>query len=68
MHHQAEAMARKVAADRGILTFRNSDAHDAFIVGRYGNELDTQLICVEDFIDYVRKQAPAPVSKAVYST
>jgi predicted metal-dependent phosphoesterase TrpH len=55
MHRQAEAKARKVAADRGILTFRNSDAHDAFIVGRYGNELDIQLASVEDFITYVRQ-------------
>ncbi len=68
MHRQAEVMAKKVAAARGILTFRNSDAHDAFIIGKYGNELDTNLICVEDFVDYVRKQAPAPVSKVVYST
>ena len=56
MHRQAEAKARKVAADRGILTFRNSDAHDAFIVGRYTNELDIRLTGVEDFITYVRKQ------------
>ena len=56
MHRQAEAKARKVAADRGILTFHNSDAHDAFIVGRYINELDIELTCVEDFITYVHKQ------------
>lgn len=68
MHRQAEAMAKEVAADRCILTFRNSDAHDAFIIGRYGNEFDTNLTCVEDFIDYVRKQASAPVSKVVCST
>jgi hypothetical protein len=68
MHRQAEAMAKEVAADRCILTFRNSDAHDAFVIGRYGNEFDTNLICVEDFIDYVRKQASAPVSKVVCST
>ena len=55
MHRQAEVKARKVAADRGILTFCNSDAHDAFIVGRYGNELDIHLTCVEDFIAYVRR-------------
>jgi predicted metal-dependent phosphoesterase TrpH len=58
MHRQAEARARKVAANRGILTFRNSDAHDAFIVGRYGNELDIHLACVEDFIAYVRTRRP----------
>lgn len=56
MHRQAEAMAKKSAAQRGILTFRNSDAHDAFIVGRYGNELDIQLTNVEDFITYVRQR------------
>ena len=56
MHRQAEAKARKVAADKGILTFYNSDAHDAFIVGKYINELDIRLTCVEDFITYVRKQ------------
>jgi len=55
MHRQAEVMAKKIAAQRGILTLRNSDAHDAFIVGRYGNELDTKLTCVEDFITYVRR-------------
>ena len=58
MHRQAEAKARKVAAERSILTFHNSDAHDAFIVGRYGNELDIHLTCVEDFITYVRKRRP----------
>ena len=68
MHRQAEAKARKFAADRGIVTFHNSDAHDAFIVGKYGNELDIHLTCVEEFIDYVRKQTPVPVSKAAYST
>ena len=56
MHRQAEAMAKKVAVNRGLLTFRNSDAHDAYLVGRYGNELDIHLTCVEDFIEYVRKQ------------
>lgn len=56
MHRQAEAKARKVASDRGIVTFHNSDAHDAFIIGRYGNEMDIHLTCVEEFIDFVRRQ------------
>lgn len=58
MHRQAETKARKVAADRGIGTFHNSDAHDAFIIGRYGNEMDIHLTSVEEFIDFVRKQKP----------
>lgn len=58
MHRQAEAMAKRIAVQRNVLTFRNSDAHDAFIVGSYGNELDIQLTCVEDFITYVRKRRP----------
>jgi len=65
MHREAEAMAKKNAAQRGILTFRNSDAHDAFIVGRYGNELDIHLTCVEDFITYVRKRRPETESKQI---
>ncbi len=65
MHRQAEAKARKFAAQRGILTFSNSDAHDAFIVGRYGNELDIQLTNVEDFITYVRKRRPETESKQI---
>ncbi len=65
MHRQAEAKARKVATDRGILTFRNSDAHDAFIVGGYGNELHIQLTCVEDFITYVRKRAGEKAGKRI---
>ncbi|MEJ2233719.1 MAG: PHP-associated domain-containing protein [Syntrophobacterales bacterium] len=68
MDRQAEAKARKFAADRGIVTFQNSDAHDAFIVGKYVNELDIHLTCVEELIDHVRKQKPVPVSKAAYST
>ena len=60
MHRQAESKARKVAADRGILTFHNSDAHDAFIVGMYINELDINLTCVEDFITYVHKHGSKP--------
>jgi hypothetical protein len=58
MHRQAEAMAKRIAVQRNVLTFRNSDAHDAFIVGSYGNELDIQLTCVENFITYVRKRRP----------
>ena len=65
MDRQAEAKARKVAADRGMLTFRNSDAHDSFIVGRYGNELDIQLASVEDFITYVRKRRPGTESNQI---
>ena len=65
MHRQAEAMAKKIAAQRGILTFRNSDAHDAFIVGRYGNELDIKLTCVEDFITHVRKRRPETESNQI---
>jgi predicted metal-dependent phosphoesterase TrpH len=65
MHRQAEAMAKKIAAQRGILTFRNSDAHDAFIVGGYGNELDIHLTCVEDFITYVRKGRPETESNQI---
>ena len=74
MHHRAEDKARRVAKARGILTFHNSDAHDAFIVGRYINELDIRLTCVEDFIAYVRKQengdgiSPASLVEAASSS
>jgi hypothetical protein len=64
MHRQAEAMAKRIAVQRNILTFRNSDAHDAFIVGSYGNELDIQLTCVEDFITYVRKRRPPETERS----
>jgi predicted metal-dependent phosphoesterase TrpH len=67
MHRQAEAKARKYASDSGIVTFHNSDAHDAFIVGKYGNELDIHLTCVEEFIDYVRKQGSKPSGHGVDS-
>ena len=56
MHSQAETMARKVAAETGIMTFCNSDAHHASSLGNYGNELDFTLNRVEDFINFVRKQ------------
>jgi len=56
MHTQAEIMARRVAAETGITTFCNSDAHHAAVLGNYGNELDFALTRVEDFITYVRKQ------------
>jgi hypothetical protein len=56
MHSQAETMARRVAAETGITTFCNSDAHHAAVLGNYGNELDFALTRVEDFITYVRKQ------------
>jgi predicted metal-dependent phosphoesterase TrpH len=65
MHRQAEAKARKVAADKNILSFHNSDAHDAFIVGRYGNELDIHLTCVEEFITYVLKHGSKPSGHGV---
>lgn len=64
MHRQAEAMAKRIAVQRNVLTFRNSDAHDAFIVGSYGNELDIQLTCVEDFITYVRKRRPSETERS----
>jgi hypothetical protein len=64
MHRQAEAMAKRIAVQRNVLTFRNSDAHDAFIVGSYGNELDIQLTCVEDFITYVRKRRPPETERS----
>ena len=67
MHRQAEVKARKVAADKSILTFHNSDAHNAFIVGRYINELDIHLTCVEDFITYVHKHGSKPSGHAVDS-
>lgn len=56
MHAQAETRARMVAADKGIMTFCNSDAHHASLLGNYVNELDFSLTSVEDFITYVRKQ------------
>ena len=56
MHAQAETRARMVAAERGIMTFCNSDAHHASLLGNYVNELDLSLTGVEDFITYVRKQ------------
>ena len=65
MHRKAETMAKKIASQRNILTFRNSDAHDAFILGSYGNELDIQLTCVEDFITYVRKRRPDTESNQI---
>jgi predicted metal-dependent phosphoesterase TrpH len=59
MEQRAQTMATQVAAAEGIVMFRNSDAHHASILGRYANELDTSLSCVEDFISYVRKQTYA---------
>ena len=67
MHHQAEAMARKAAAERSILTFRNSDAHHANLIGNYSNELDIPLTCVEDFITYVRNHTPGDTSERASS-
>ena len=63
MHHQAEAMAKRAAAERSILTFRNSDAHHVNLIGNYGNELDISLTCVEDFITYVRDRTPGDTSE-----
>ncbi len=68
MHQRAESMARRVAAARGIMTFRNSDAHHLSMVGNYGNELEIPLTNVEDFINHVRKHAPAPMAKGVDAT
>jgi predicted metal-dependent phosphoesterase TrpH len=62
MHRRAETMAAGVAADRGIIRFRNSDAHHLSMLGGYGNELDCSLTSVEDFITYVRKHARREVS------
>ena len=56
MHAQAEIRARGVAAEIGIATFCNSDAHHASLLGNYGNELAFSLTSVEDFITFVRKQ------------
>ena len=56
MHTQAETMAVRVAAETGITTFCNSDAHHASLLGNYGNELNFSLTSVEDFITYVREQ------------
>ena len=56
MSLQAETLARRVAAVKGIMTFRNSDAHRADFLGKFGNEMDVSLNSVEDFIAYVRKQ------------
>ena len=67
MHRQAKAKARKFASDRGILTFRNSDAHHASLVGNYGNELDFSLTSVEDFITYVREHRSKPCGHGVVS-
>jgi hypothetical protein len=57
MHRKAETMAKRVAAQKGIMTFNNSDAHHVSSIGRYGNELDIPLTCVEDFITHVRNHA-----------
>lgn len=57
MHRKAETMAKRVAAQQGIMTFNNSDAHHVSSIGRYGNELDVPLTRVEDFITYVRNHA-----------
>jgi predicted metal-dependent phosphoesterase TrpH len=65
MHRQAEAMAKNVAAQSGILTFSNSDAHDAFIVGKYANQLDIELTCVEDFITHVRRGRAETAGKRI---
>ncbi len=63
MDQRAEIMARRVAAAEGIMMFRNSDAHHASILGKYGNELDTSLTCVGDFISYVREQTYVDASR-----
>jgi predicted metal-dependent phosphoesterase TrpH len=63
MNRRAETMAARVAADRGIIRFRNSDAHHLSILGGYGNELDMSLTSVEDFITYVREHARGEASK-----
>ncbi len=55
MGHRAETMARRFAVEKGIMMFQNSDAHHASLLGRYVNEVDTSLTCVEDLIDYVLK-------------
>jgi predicted metal-dependent phosphoesterase TrpH len=66
MHHQAEAMAKKTAAERSILTFRNSDAHHANLIGNYSNELEIPLTTVEDFITYVRNHTPGDMSEKIF--
>lgn len=65
MHPQAETLARKVAAEKGIMTFCNSDAHHANLIGSYGNKLDRPLSCVEDFIIYVRNWVPRTSDKRI---
>ena len=55
MGQRSETMARKFAAEKGIMMFNNSDAHHASLLGRYVNELDTSLTCVEDLIAYVHR-------------
>jgi len=59
MGQWAETMARKLAAEKEIMIFRNSDAHHVSTLGRYGNEWDISLASVDDFINYVRKHADA---------
>jgi predicted metal-dependent phosphoesterase TrpH len=68
MGRRAETMARILAAEKGIMMFRNSDAHHASILGRYGNELDTSLAGVEDFITYVRTDEPPTMGQVSRST
>jgi predicted metal-dependent phosphoesterase TrpH len=57
MHRQSEIMAKKVAAERGLMTFCNSDAHHVRFLGSYVNKLDISLTCVEDFVTYLRNHA-----------
>ena len=66
MHGQAEEMAKKVAAERSILTFCNSDAHHVNLIGSYYNKLEGQVTCVEEFIAYVRQRAAKRTGKHIF--
>jgi len=67
MHRQAERVAKRVAAQTGILTFRNSDAHHANLIGGYCNKLENPVTCVEEFITYVRQHGGEFSSQAMDS-
>jgi predicted metal-dependent phosphoesterase TrpH len=66
MHRRAEAKARKVAAQRGILTFRNSDAHHANLIGEHRNNLESPVTCVEEFITYVRQRSAKKTGNNIF--
>lgn len=54
MDSAARSVARRIAQEKGILTFENSDAHHWRVLGRYGNEIPGGLRDVDDLIRYAK--------------